>query len=351
MSIHKKLQTFNNINQKINGLNVLQDFMETIGEDASVDDKIQKINDILIERYEIKYSTIVVFNGAEYTIKASNVSPKHWDTLKNLHQDELFKEAIATATPKYVTIERPNEKLSYQKIELGRAKSAMFFPLYIENVYIGYWIIESGEMHAFDGVDTTILEVIKDNIVSVLKTVTYQSTIENIVRTDLFTGLYSAEYLYGTGKQTIDNYTTSTVCMFKIVNIEEINEEFNRKTGNETIIAISNLVKSNISSEYIFVRYMGPKFAIVFSGVESNGVVDFIVDLKKQLEALRIEKVETKAKTTKATKTKKKVEYAVPKLNFVVSTYYRGTALDGITKKLEEFLDEADKTENDINYI
>ena len=155
MSIHKKLQTFNNINQKINGLNVLQDFMETIGEDASVDDKIQKINDILIERYEIKYSTIVVFNGAEYTIKASNVSPKHWDTLKNLHQDELFKEAIATATPKYVTIERPNEKLSYQKIELGRAKSAMFFTLYIENVYIGYWIIESGEMHAFDGVDTT----------------------------------------------------------------------------------------------------------------------------------------------------------------------------------------------------
>ena len=60
---------------------------------------------------------------------------------------------------KYVTINNANEKLSYQKMEMGRAKSAMFFPLYIDNVYIGYWIIESGKMHAFDNVDTTILEV------------------------------------------------------------------------------------------------------------------------------------------------------------------------------------------------
>ena len=54
-------------------------------------------------------------------------------------------------------------------MEFGRAKSAIFFPLYIDNVYIGYWIIESGTPHDFDNVDTAVLEVIKDNIVSVLK--------------------------------------------------------------------------------------------------------------------------------------------------------------------------------------
>ena len=29
-------------------------------------------------------STIVVFNGAEYEVKASNVDPKHWKTLSKL---------------------------------------------------------------------------------------------------------------------------------------------------------------------------------------------------------------------------------------------------------------------------
>ena len=81
--------------------------------------------------------------------------------------------------------------------------------------YIGYWIIESDLAHAFDRMDTGILEVIRENIISVLKTISYQNTIENIYRTDKFTGLNSAEYLYGKGKRTIDKYAKSTICMFQ----------------------------------------------------------------------------------------------------------------------------------------
>ena len=119
--IQKKIESFNNINQQIN-----------------------KINDIVIEKYEIKYSTIVVFDGAEYVIKATNVDAIHHETLANLHNEEIFQDSVSTATPKYITIDNENEKLPYQKVEMGRAKSAMFFPLYIDNIYIGYWIMESG---------------------------------------------------------------------------------------------------------------------------------------------------------------------------------------------------------------
>ena len=69
------------MNQKITNLYVVQDFLNAIGESSTVDEKIKKINNILIEKYEIKYSTIVVFDGAEYQIKASNVDSKHWSTL------------------------------------------------------------------------------------------------------------------------------------------------------------------------------------------------------------------------------------------------------------------------------
>ena len=346
LSIHKKIKTFNNINDKITNLNVLQDFLDTIGQDSSADNKLEIINNILVEKFQIKYSTIVVFNGAEYVIKASNVDQKYWDSLKNLQTEEMFKDSIMTATPKYVTVNNTNEKLSYQKMDMTRAKSAMFFPLYIDNIYIGYWIIESGEAHAFDQMDTSVLGVVRENIVAILKTVSYQNTIENIYRIDKFTGLYSAEYLYGKGKRIIDKYTNSTLCMFRIMNIESINKKFGREAGTNLIIDLCNTVKRNISSEYIFVRYMGPKFAIAFSGADIDGVELFVKSLKEEIEKISVIKEEN----GKNKKTQKQ-NLGFAKTNFILASYYKGTAIEEVTKKLEEYLDDCNQNESNINCI
>ena len=358
LHIQKKIEAFNNINQKIGNLSVLQDFMKVAGEEDSVEAKLNKINEIVIEKYDIKYSTIVVFDGAEYVIKATNVDKLHHETLTNLHTEEIFQDSVATATPKYITIDNQKEKLPYQKVEMGRAKSAMFFPLYIDNIYIGYWIMESGKMHAFDKTDTTIIEVVKDNIISVLATMSYQDAMENIIRVDKFTGLYSAEYLYSKAKKTFDKYPTSAVCMFKITNIEKINEEVSRQAGNEIITEVSNIVKSKMPSQYVFVRYMGPKFVIVFSGVEEGSVEEFLKELKREMEELQIvEEAEDNEVERVINGKKMKVtehideKIASPKINFVVSTYYKGTGIEQLNKKLEEYIDSADNKESQINYI
>ncbi|MGN1329994.1 MAG: GGDEF domain-containing protein [Clostridia bacterium] len=342
VNIKKKLTTFNNVTSKINKLNALQDFMNITGEDLPVDEKIQKINSVLIEKFEIKYSSIVVFNGAEYVLKASNTDQKYWNNLTNLHTEDVFKDSISTATPKYITIDSEDEKLPYQKMDFSRAKSAMFFPLYIDNVYIGYWIIESSVIHAFDDIDTTLLEVIKDDIVSILKTVSYQTAMESIVRTDQFTGLYSAEYLYGQAKAKIDSEPTSIVAMFRITNIEEINNTYSRIVGNNVIISLSNWAKTCIDANDIFVRYMGPKFVIVYIGKTEEEVIPMIKSLKQDLEDTQVEYINEQTYE----------QFLVrPKINFAIGNYYKGTGIESVTKKLEEYLDKADKKENNINFI
>ena len=347
MSIHKKIDNFNNLNQRVTNLNILQDFMDTISKAATVEEKINQINNILIERYQIKYSTIVVYDGTKYVVKASNVDPKHWDALSDLQSEPIFSESIQTSIPKYVTVEGENERLPYQRMEFARAKCAMFFPLYIDNVYIGYWLLEGNRPHEFDSIDTTMLEVIRNNIVSILRTVENQKIIESIVRDDQFSYLKSAEYLYGEGRKIIDHYTTSTVCMYRITNLEEINEDISRKTGNLVITKVTEVVKSNLSNEYVFVRYMGPKFAIVFSGVDKQAVSGFMEQIKEQVENLEIEPVDVEFETEEDEE-----EIVVkPKINVIMSTYYKGTALEGVLKKLEEYLDSADKNENEINEL
>ena len=342
MSIHKKIDAFKNINQQITSLNVLQDFMDTISETSSANEKLRKINEILIEKYNIKYSTIVVYNGAEFGIKASNVAEKHWDVLKNLQSEPVFKDSIETGIPKYITVDKEGEKLPYQRMEFGRAKAAMFFPLYIDNVYIGYWIIEGSMPHEFDSVDTTILEVVKNNIVAVLKTIENQSTIERIVKDDRYSELKTAEFLYTEGKKIIDRYTTSTVCLFKITNLVNINETISRKTGDNLITQLCRNIKQDLSPEYLFVRYMGPKFAIVFSGVDIQAVEEFMEGEKESIEAIKVPAAQDY--------NGQYIEVS-PKLNIALATYYKGTALVGVTKKLEEYLDTADPLESNINYL
>ena len=342
MSIHKKIESFNNLNQKVTNLNILQDFMDAISKTSSVDEKINQINNIIVERYQVKYSTIVVYDGTKFLVKASNVDKKHWDTLSNLQTEEIFKDSIQTSIPKYITVENENERLPYQKMEFARAKSAMFFPLYIDNVYIGYWLIESNVPHDFDSIDTTILEVVRSNIVAILKTIQNQNIIENIVRNDKFSQLKTVEYLYGEGRKIIDQYTTSTVCLIKITNLEEINDDISRKTGDVIVTKVCEAIKSNLSDQYIFVRYMGPKFAIVFSGIEKKAVIEFMKQIKEQVEAIQIEPVDVEFEDEKDI-------FAKPKINVIISTYYKGTALERLLKKLEDYLDNADKNENKIN--
>ena len=112
IQVQKKIEEYKNLEERRNKLSVIQDFLNIAGEENAVDDKLRKINEIVIDKYNIKYSTLVIFDGAEYVVKASNVDKMHYETLSNLHTEEIFQDSVATATPKYITIENENEKLA-----------------------------------------------------------------------------------------------------------------------------------------------------------------------------------------------------------------------------------------------
>ena len=89
---------------------------------------------------------------------------------------------------------------------------------------------------------------------------------------------------------------------------------------------------------------MGPKFAIVFSGIEKKAVADFMQQIKEQVEKLEIEPVDVEFEDAEDV-------LAKPKINVIISTYYKGTALEGVLKKEEEYLDNANQNENKISEL
>ena len=88
-----------------------------------------------------------------------------------------------------------------------------------------------------------------------------------------------------------------------------------------------------------------------------DSVTTFVTDVKNQaeeieislpeypnIEEIEIEAIDRKKKRTEPVKVK-------AKLNFVLTTYYKGTGMEEVLKKLEQYVDNADKSENDITCI
>ena len=341
LEMKQNLSKLKNTNQKVNSLGLIQDFMKTVGDNTITSkEKIVNINEMMIEKYEIKYSTIVVFDGSSYVVEASNVNEKHWKTFEDLHNRDIFVESIENATPKYITANK-GEKLPYLDSEFERAKSTIFFPMYIDNIYIGYWLIEGNKPHEFDNIDTTILDVIKNNLISVIRSIKSQRTLENLVKTDKITGLNNQEYLYTGAIKIIDKYPTSIVSLIKITNLEQIEEKISKKTADAVLKQVTDFIKASLSPEYFMIRYSSDKLAIVFSGSDVDGVGSFLEDIKSDIEKIRV-------KTFSSLKDSMNGLAVVPKLNIAMSTYYKETALEGILNNLNNYLESADISESDI---
>lgn len=343
-TLNEKLKKLKNTNQKVNSLSVIQDFMKVLGENlTSSSEKINKINEILIEKYEIKYSTIVIFDGLRYRIEASNVNEKHWHTFENLQEIDIFKESIKNAIPKYITVNK-GEKLPYLEMEFERAKSAIFFPMYVNNVYMGYWLIEGSQPHEFDKIDTTILDVIKNNLFSAIKCIKNQRVLENLAKKDKITGLETYEYLYGQARKTIDKYPTSIVSLIKIINIQQIQDKISKRTADSVLRKVAEFFKTSLSPEYFCVKYSEDELSIVFSGSDLEGVEKFMGDVKNTVEKLRV-------KTIASLNEKMNGLAIAPKLNIAMTTYYKETSLEEVLNSLSNYLDSAANGESDISCL
>ena len=340
----QNLKKLKNTSQKVASLNVLQDFIDIVANNTiDTDEKMNKVNSIMIEKFDIKYSTIVLFDGVSFNVETSNVGEKHYKMFEQLHEQEIFEDSIKNATPKYVTVDQ-SEKLPYLDMEFDRAKSAIFFPIYADNIYMGYWLIEGSTPHEFDNIDTTTLDVVKNNLVSTVRIIKKQRVIDNLWRVDKVTGLNTYEYLYGAARKTIDKYPTSIVSLIKIINLKQIEEKTSRKTAELALEAITDYLKECISPEYILVRYDADKLALVFSGSDLEGVSKFLVNLKASVEQLRV-------KITDSIRVNINGQVVLPKINIAVKSYYKETALEMIFKNLEAYLEETDSGESDITFL
>lgn len=376
--VKRNFKTVEKSRKRLDDLSVLNDLIKITASLKSVDEKLTSINESLIQKFHIDYSSIVIFDGKKFVAKASNLNRKSIPSIEEVYCHSIFTEAIHSKEAKYITVENPTESLVYLKEERARAKTAIFYPLYIDSVFVGFWLIESRTPKGFQNLDMQIMIEVKSRILDIIRTMSFQASIENMVKQDLFSSLKTYECLLTEGKLKMEEYNESTVVMYRISNIEDINEEFSRQAGNMTITNVTEAISKVLEKtkhKYIFVRYSGPKFAIAFPGILPEELSELLnlmqktgestVIMESEAEQARIDDIEnidvlvdvtedekksTKTKENKETKETEEDKEITPRLNIVAAKYYRGLGLEVLTKELEDFLEEIE-TESSITIL
>lgn len=272
----------------------LRDIMNISASSKSSKEKMEELNKVLIEKMDIDYSTIVYYNGLEYITKVTNISDIEISNMENdilyIQNLNIFKEAIDKREFKYITVDKQEEELPYLENRKNIIKSVIFYPMTSKGKYIGYWLIESKKVKAFENVDIQILENLKQAIRNTIEVLSYEEAIETMVRDDKFSELKTMEYLQTEGKMLLEQYNKPQIVMFRIDNLEEVNEEFSRNAGNVLITEVTKKIHSITRGDNIFVRYMGPKFIIILDdkkNVEENNTYDIIIQKNDYMEVLK----------------------------------------------------------------
>lgn len=276
----------------------LRDIMNISASSKSSKEKMEELNKVLIEKMDIDYSTIVYYNGLEYITKVTNISDIEISNMENdilyIQNLNIFKEAIDKREFKYITVDKQEEELPYLENRKNIIKSVIFYPMTSKGKYIGYWLIESKKVKAFENVDIQILENLKQAIRNTIEVLSYEEAIETMVRDDKFSELKTMEYLQTEGKMLLEQYNKPQIVMFRIDNLEEVNEEFSRNAGNVLITEVTKKIHSITRGDNIFVRYMGPKFIIILDdkkniedNIKENNTDDIIIQKNNYMEVLK----------------------------------------------------------------
>ena len=262
---------------------------------------------------DIDYSTIVYYNGLEYITKVTNISDIEISNMENdilyIQNLNIFKEAIDKREFKYITVDKQEEELPYLENRKNIIKSVIFYPMTSKGKYIGYWLIESKKVKAFENVDIQILENLKQAIRNTIEVLSYEEAIETMVRDDKFSELKTMEYLQTEGKMLLEQYNRPQIVMFRIDNLEEVNEEFSRNAGNVLITEVTKKIHSITRGDNIFVRYMGPKFIIILDDkkniednikenntdgiIQKNDYMEVLKNIKENVENIKLVQTDT----------------------------------------------------------
>lgn len=248
-----------------------QEMLKITSLDIKAIEKLEKFNNILKTRLKVDYSTICLYDGNIFEIKASNIDETYRDSIKDIVEDANFKSAILKRSVKYLTVDNDKTLLYKSAIERN-IKTAILLPLCFENNFLGFVLLECKKANVLSEIiDEDLIELSK-NISNFVENVEFQNTIESANVIDTQTSFYNNVYLYTNVRKVLASYNTSAMVVVKLSNLPNINDIYNRNVGNLLLVKLANATKDILGEDNIYIRYSGLRFIVFVKDSNAEAV-------------------------------------------------------------------------------
>lgn len=229
--------------------------------DISANEKLEMLNKLLVLNLNSKYSTICLYDGDIYKVKASNIEKEYKEEIKDIAEDNTFKSNILKRNVKYLVAAKGKTLLYKSAIERN-IKTAIFIPISFENNLLGFVLLEDRERNAFESIKDDVLIDLTKNISNFIENIGKQNVLETANILDTQTNFYNNVYLYTNARKILSENNTSAMIVVKLSNLPNINDIYNRNVGNILLVKLANATKEILGEEQVYIRYSGLRFII-----------------------------------------------------------------------------------------
>ncbi|MBR1883784.1 MAG: diguanylate cyclase [Clostridia bacterium] len=313
------------VSKNLSAMRVIQSMFEIMGANIPAENKIKELNKVIIDTYSPKYSTIVTYDGTNHIVEATNIDVDFGNALATLGDANEFRGNVLKNVSKYITTSS-DKTLGYKTAAERNVRSCMLSPIYHNNTYLGYWIIEDEVENAFDSLSKSEVAKLKNNMGVFLENTLYQNMIEAAENTDKQTGFYNSIFLYSKAKKKIAEFENNTITFLQIANLADINAKYSREVGNKVLAKAVSVIKELIGNETMVVRYSGTKFVIVYPNSTAETLHANVERMLARIKSDAIEKVD--------------VDFVVLNIQIVMTTFKKQNNLEKEVERMKDYVEK-----------
>ncbi len=141
-------------------------------------------------------------------------------------------------------------------------KSVMAVPMIQSNVLKGFVLVMHHETYAFSFETFKLfMSLIHHSTLAFTNTI-LREELEKMVVTDHLTKLYSRNYLDEQIQKSMEVDAMGTFILIDIDNFKAVNDTYGHQVGDEVIVQVANIIKSNIRGSDIGSRWGGEELAV-----------------------------------------------------------------------------------------
>ncbi|KGX84235.1 sensor domain-containing diguanylate cyclase [Pontibacillus marinus] len=240
------LQLINETSHKLNSNLRLSETITYMADQIKHSFDAKEVGFVLFKDEEVT-SYQILEESTEYfhTAEAEQFIHHLNDRLSN-HQDALFIGDFS--------VKNPNLKCDYQ--------SVMAIPMIQRGTVKGVVIVLHPTPYFFSFETFKLLQSLVHHSTLAFANSMLREELEQLVRTDYLTKLYSRKYLDETISDSISQGTYGVFMIVDIDNFKQINDRYGHQVGDQVIVQVGDLLNETIGSAGIVARWGGEELAI-----------------------------------------------------------------------------------------